>query len=85
MTFIPKDCKQTINLDAKMHGGFSLVSYAVEYSGLLGYSREERDKILKDLINASSFDSMLEIFKSNFGSVVTIIYQNDLTKKIKTG
>ena len=58
--FIPTDCPQTINLDAKMHGAFSLVSYAVEFSNKLGYSIEERDKIVCDLIKARSFDQLLE-------------------------
>jgi hypothetical protein len=68
-----------------MHGGFSLVSYAVEFSGKLGYSEEEKDKIVKDLITASSFDMMLEIFTRNFGSIVNIQYRHKiiLTKKQK--
>ena len=75
MSFTPIDCPQTINLDAKMHGGLSLVSYAVEFSGLLGYSVEEKDKIVRDLITAHSFDRMLDIFRHNFSSVVTIKYR----------
>jgi hypothetical protein len=59
-----------------MHGGFSLVSYAIEFSSKLGYSIEEKDKIVKDLIAANSFDRMLEIFNHNFSSIVTIQYRN---------
>ena len=76
--FIPKECRHTINLDSKMHGGFSLVSYTVQYSKQLGFSEEEKDKIIGELIEAYSFDEMLQIFKRNFNSIVIIQYRNKI-------
>ena len=75
MDFVPIEYKQVINLDAKMHGGFSLVSYAVEFSNKLGYSEDEKNKIIIDLIIANSFEDMLSVFRRNFSSVVTIQYR----------
>ena len=75
MDFNPKNFKQTINLDAKMHGGFSLVSYSVDFCNLLGYSECEKNKIINDLIDAVSFEEMLKIFKHNFGDIVNIQYR----------
>ena len=66
------DCKETINLDSKRHGGFSLVSYAVEFSDRLGYPKDQKNKILEDLICAPSFDDMIVVFKHNFNHVVSI-------------
>ena len=69
---------RTINLDAKLHGAFSLISYSVELSIEMGYSIEEKNKIINDLIGAKSFDNMLKIFTRHFGSVVKIQYRNKI-------
>ena len=75
MDFIPSKCKQTINLDAKMHGGFSLVSYAVDFSIKLGYTEGEKNKIINDLITSKSFEDMLKVFKHNFDEIAVIQYR----------
>ena len=39
----------TLDFDNKMHGALSVVSYTVEYSNLLGYTEDERNKIINEI------------------------------------
>lgn len=68
----------TLDFDNKMHGALSVVSYTVEYSNLLGYTEDERNKIINEIIEANSFDTILQLFKRHFGEYVRIRYRGKI-------
>lgn len=78
MQFLPSKVPVILDFDNKMHGALSVVSYVAEYSDILGYSEEEKNKIINQIYECQSFELVLKLFKRYFGEYVNIRYRGKI-------
>ena len=76
-----QEYKRTLDFDFQMQGSFSLLSYAKQFSCVLNFSNEQKNKVLNEIVSSSSFEEAIGVFTRNFGKYVTIRYKNKYYKQ----
>ena len=68
----PINLMETVTFYEKKQGLFTIISYACEHSRLLNHTKQEREHILNNILNAKTFDERVDVFRNYFGHVLKI-------------
>lgn len=67
----PKVVQHVIDLTGPEGNSFNLLGITKRYSEYLGYTKEETDKLLEEMMSGD-YENLIETFDKHFGSFVVL-------------